>query len=343
MAPGNDRPRDEPGKSKSRQLAALGQTLRRGLTTRRSNKGSTRQPAAEAEASKPAAQPAAQPAAAARPATARPPEPAARGSDRPHAAGPAAPAAGLRATLSKATYMPSPLSRAALPGAGAGAGSLGLGGPDSASAASSIYGGSRSQRVASASGVHPGGGGSASAGSAGSSSGGAAAHFRKTLYGSTALAGLAKPGYAGSGPALTPAAGGGGGPRGDAPPHGRKGVPMLADAGDSNANRDYSFAIAGAPAAAPSARSSTGAPVLPTKEGYLSKKTDINPSTSLASALSRGWKVYRVVLKGAKIFFYKPPSESELRAMFPEEIAAATNETAGGYIRSSMAVAGYDD
>ncbi|KAJ2518597.1 hypothetical protein H4217_003228 [Coemansia sp. RSA 1939] len=94
---------------------------------------------------------------------------------------------------------------------------------------------------------------------------------------------------------------------------------------------------------AKSARSSAGASVPIAKEGYLSKKTDINPSTSLASALSRGWKVYRVVLKGAKLFFYKPPSESELRAMFPEEIAAATNETAGGYVRASFSASGYED
>ncbi|KAJ2709917.1 hypothetical protein H4R19_004007, partial [Coemansia spiralis] len=242
--------------------------------------------------------------------------------------------------------MPSPLSRGALPGAATGAGSLGLGGADAASAVSSIYGGSRSQRVASASGAHPG----STAAGAGP---GAAAHFRKTLYGSTALVGMAKPSYASSSPALSSAApggavaagamavpaGAGGAGRGDGPLHGRKAPP--ADTADSNTHRDYSFVIAGG--AAQSARSSSGMPVLPTKEGYLSKKTDINPSTSLASALSRGWKVYRVVLKGAKIFFYKPPSESELRAMFPEEIAAATNETAGGYVRSSMALVTYDD
>ncbi|KAJ2908722.1 hypothetical protein GGI21_002602, partial [Coemansia aciculifera] len=146
----------------------------------------------------------------------------------------------------------------------------------------------------------------------------------------------------------------------DGPSHsGRKGPPPVEHLGGHGAAaasapiRDYSFAIAGnsgsnaaAPAAAynaQSARSSAGASITAVKEGYLSKKTDINPSTSLASALSRGWKVYRVVLKGAKIFFYKPPSESELRAMFPEEIAAATNETAGGYFRASMSTAAHND
>ncbi|KAJ2334689.1 hypothetical protein GGI00_001735, partial [Coemansia sp. RSA 2681] len=147
----------------------------------------------------------------------------------------------------------------------------------------------------------------------------------------------------------------------DASSHsGRKGPPPVEHLGGHGAAaaaapiRDYSFAIAAnsgsssnaaAPAAnhAQSARSSAGASITAVKEGYLSKKTDINPSTSLASALSRGWKVYRVVLKGAKIFFYKPPSESELRAMFPEEIAAATNETAGGYFRASMSTSAHND
>ncbi|KAJ2374639.1 hypothetical protein GGI05_007258, partial [Coemansia sp. RSA 2603] len=136
--------------------------------------------------------------------------------------------------------------------------------------------------------------------------------------------------------------------------------------GASNSNRDYSFVLSGGmpgaqqPQQQPqqqsqqhqqsqqqqqqqSARSSAGASVPPTREGYLSKKTDINPSTSLASALSRGWKVYRVVLKGAKLFFYKPPSESEMRAMFPEETAAATKETAGGYFRASTSTVTHDD
>ncbi|OLY78371.1 Rho GTPase-activating protein 23 [Smittium mucronatum] len=52
------------------------------------------------------------------------------------------------------------------------------------------------------------------------------------------------------------------------------------------------------------------------KSGYLSKKSDNMSVTSLSSALGRGWRVYRVVLKGAKLFFYKPPPESELKAIF---------------------------
>ncbi|KAJ2822882.1 hypothetical protein IWW50_004027, partial [Coemansia erecta] len=318
MALGNERPRDEPAKSKSKSFISLGQSLRRGLTTRRSSKNAARQTAAEA---------------------AEPVEPVA---DRQHA------------TLSaaKSPYTPSPLSRS---GAGGTSATLGLGGTDASGSSSSnnnsssIYGNGRAQRIASASGVHSGG-----AAAAGSSHSGGSTHFRKTLYGSTALAGLTKSGFnssstslgaAGPGPgSAAGAAAGSGGPshaaKPDAPAAGRKAPPPEAASSgpQSTANRDYSFAIA-----AQSARSSAGTSITVAKEGYLSKKTDINPSTSLASALSRGWKVYRVVLKGAKLFFYKPPSESELREMFPEEIAAATNETAGGYFRTSMSVSAYDD
>ncbi|PWA03694.1 hypothetical protein BB558_000141 [Smittium angustum] len=63
-----------------------------------------------------------------------------------------------------------------------------------------------------------------------------------------------------------------------------------------------------------------------TKEGYLSKKTDVMSGTSLSSALGRGWNVYRVVLKGAKIFFYKPPPESALKTLFNHEIPEKSSE-----------------
>ncbi|KAJ1978194.1 hypothetical protein H4R35_002000 [Dimargaris xerosporica] len=56
------------------------------------------------------------------------------------------------------------------------------------------------------------------------------------------------------------------------------------------------------------------------KEGYLNRKTDLNPHSSVSTALlARGWKVYRVLLKGSKLYFYKPPSEAELRKQFPFE------------------------
>ncbi|KAJ2652019.1 hypothetical protein IW137_000435 [Coemansia sp. RSA 1287] len=336
MALGNERPRDEPAKSKSKSLISLGQSLRRGLTTRRSNKNAARQAAPETV------------------------EPAA---DRPHAPVTTAPASS--SGLAKSSYTPSPLSRSGTAGASGNGPSLGLGGSASlglgsgnesaAGNSSSIYGNGRAQRIASASGVHS----SSAAGASGHSGG--STHFRKTLYGSTALVGLTKSGFnnsssslgaPGPGPTAAGAAVGAGGSnhtaKPDAPTLGRKAPPPeVATSGpQGTGNRDYSFAIASnhhASIAAQSARSSAGASITVAKEGYLSKKTDINPSTSLASALSRGWKVYRVVLKGAKIFFYKPPSESELREMFPEEIAAATNETAGGYFRTSMSVSAHDD
>ncbi|KAJ2745254.1 hypothetical protein GGI20_002322 [Coemansia sp. BCRC 34301] len=380
MALGNDRPRDEPAKPKSRTLTSLGQSLRRGLTTKRSNKGpgsSQQEPSGAATADGECS-------------TDRSTAPATTAASTPvAAAGPAATtsSSGTLHTSSFAktsTYTPSPLSRgtaASQAGAVGGyssvssgsTGSLGLGGSDS------LYGNAaRSHRIASASGAS-----SVVIGAAAAATGA----FRKTLYGSVGLTSLSKNGMNNSSPALVPApsksaAHGGSislpkaaainasvsanGSSSSNTTHdassqsGRKGPPPVEHLGGHGAAsaaapiRDYSFAIAGNSGSgsnvafsvtnnAQSARSSAGASIAPVKEGYLSKKTDINPSTSLASALSRGWKVYRVVLKGAKIFFYKPPSESELRAMFPEEIAAATNETAGGYFRASMSTSAHND
>ncbi|KAJ9065524.1 hypothetical protein DSO57_1039821 [Entomophthora muscae] len=48
------------------------------------------------------------------------------------------------------------------------------------------------------------------------------------------------------------------------------------------------------------------------KEGYLNKKIDLAPGT-VSNTLTRGWKLYYVTLKGAKLSFYKPPSEAEIR------------------------------
>ncbi|OMJ25396.1 Beta-chimaerin [Smittium culicis] len=70
------------------------------------------------------------------------------------------------------------------------------------------------------------------------------------------------------------------------------------------------------------------------KSGYLSKKSDNMSVTSLGSALGKSWRVYRVVLKGAKLFFYKPPPESELRALFNvdnnSDYPSSTNPTSSG-------------
>ncbi|KAJ2891114.1 hypothetical protein IWW38_003761, partial [Coemansia aciculifera] len=373
MALGNDRPRDEPAKSKSRTLTSLGQSLRRGLTTKRSNRG----PAGSQQQSTDAAT------ADSECSTDRSAAPAASSltgsAETATTTGTVNGSSSSTATLNTSSfakasaYTPSPLSRgtaASQPGAVGGyssvsssstvSSSLGLGGSDS------LYGNAgRSHRIASASGAS-----SVVIGVTNAATGA----FRKTLYGSMGLTSLPKSGMNNSSPALalapsksvaSPAVAAasnnsGTGNTHDGPSHsGRKGPPPVEHLGGHGAAaasapiRDYSFAIAGnsgsnaaAPAAAynaQSARSSAGASITAVKEGYLSKKTDINPSTSLASALSRGWKVYRVVLKGAKIFFYKPPSESELRAMFPEEIAAATNETAGGYFRASMSTAAHND
>ncbi|KAJ2882388.1 hypothetical protein H4R27_003475 [Coemansia aciculifera] len=392
MALGNDRPRDEPAKSKSRTLTSLGQSLRRGLTTKRSNKGPSSSQQQSADATTADGECSADRSTA-------PVTTTTATATEPTSATAAPPATVTTTTSSSSTlhtssfaktsaYTPSPLSRgAAASQTGAVGGyssvsssstaSLGLGGSDS------LYGNAaRSHRIASASGASSVVIGAATA---------ATGAFRKTLYGSMGLTSLSKNGMNNSSPSLVPApskssahagsislpkvaanasvaaaaANGGSNNSGNNNPDsslhsGRKGPPPPDHPGGHGAAaaaapiRDYSFAIAGNPGSsssvaasaannAQSARSSAGASITAVKEGYLSKKTDINPSTSLASALSRGWKVYRVVLKGAKIFFYKPPSESELRAMFPEEIAAATNETAGGYFRASMSTAAHYD
>ncbi|PVV04347.1 hypothetical protein BB560_001150 [Smittium megazygosporum] len=56
-----------------------------------------------------------------------------------------------------------------------------------------------------------------------------------------------------------------------------------------------------------------------TKEGFLSKRSDLLYGSSFGSSLGRSWKIYKVILKGAKLFFYKPPSENALKAIFVEE------------------------
>lgn len=52
------------------------------------------------------------------------------------------------------------------------------------------------------------------------------------------------------------------------------------------------------------------------KEGYLFKKTDFKPFHK-QNKLDRGWKLYRVILRGHKLYLYKVTSESPLRSLFP--------------------------
>ncbi|KAJ2888583.1 hypothetical protein FB639_000542 [Coemansia asiatica] len=337
MTLGNDRPRDESAKSKSRSLTALGQSLRRGLTTRRSAKNSD---TVDKQTS---------PSSNVRSATT------------------------LGNSYAKTSgYTPSPLSRGAASAGGPSVGAnslnsssgssstLGLGTAGSGTDTSGVYVNPRTQRIASASSTHVSSSASAAAAAAigaSASASGAPGAYRKTIYGSAGLGAMSKSGFNNSSPSLVPSDSSSATMRKGGPPPNIHGNQSGGGGGSGNnsssVNRDYSFAIAGNPNASTSncatssnqqsARSSAGASVPVTREGYLSKKTDINPSTSLASALSRGWKVYRVVLKGAKLFFYKPPSESEMRAMFPEEIAAATNETAGGYFRASTSTVAHED
>lgn len=52
------------------------------------------------------------------------------------------------------------------------------------------------------------------------------------------------------------------------------------------------------------------------KEGFLYKKADFR-AFHKASKLDRGWKPYRVVLRGHKLYLYKISSESAFKALFP--------------------------
>ncbi|KAJ2253116.1 hypothetical protein GGI13_002883, partial [Coemansia sp. RSA 455] len=205
MALGNDRPRDEPAKAKSRTLTSLGQSLRRGLTTKRSNKGpnSSQQQSADGttadgecsadRSAAPATAPATEPissTAAAPPATATTSNSSSSSTLHPSS------------FAKTSAYTPSPLSRgtaASQTGAVGGyssvssssTASLGLGGSDS------LYGNAaRSHRIASASGASSVVIGAATA---------ATGAFRKTLYGSMGLTSLSKNGMNNSSPSLVPA------------------------------------------------------------------------------------------------------------------------------------------
>ncbi|KAG0746800.1 hypothetical protein G6F16_001758 [Rhizopus arrhizus] len=52
------------------------------------------------------------------------------------------------------------------------------------------------------------------------------------------------------------------------------------------------------------------------KEGYLFKKTDFRPFHK-QTKLDRGWKLYKVVLRGHKLYLFKALAESPLRSFFP--------------------------
>ncbi|KAJ1957701.1 hypothetical protein EC988_000699, partial [Linderina pennispora] len=335
MAFGNERPRDETAKPKgTRSFTALGQSLRRGLTTKRSQGGAA---------------------------------------NKQHH--------GHHLTTGDATgYTPSPLSRGTAGGAAdMGSSVFGTVRPHriGGSSAATMSGGSVGSAGLLRKTIYGSKGIATIGGSSGSSSGGSSSNNNSNNNNSHGTSGSLNNGYSGSaGSAATihgpishsaggPGAGGSNGSGHSSTRRGHHQAPNLVDlfanpsttgSGPDMSQVDMSAAASASAgsnghgahsdfspkAIAQSTRSSSGAPNMITKEGYLSKKTDINPSTSIASALSRGWKVYRVVLKGAKLFFYKPPSESELRAMFPEEIAAAENESVGGYTRPSMSTV-FDD
>ncbi|KAJ1886492.1 hypothetical protein LPJ66_009607, partial [Kickxella alabastrina] len=269
MALGNERPRDDSAKSKSRSLTALGQSLRRGLTTRRSAK--TAEPASDAQPESDSTT-------------------NSRTNDRPHASLPSNSGNILHASYAKTSgYTPSPLSRggvaggstSGINGSGAGGGNSGNGGLATGSTtqiglgtsdSSGIYGNIRTQRVSSASNAHPGSS-SASGASAALTGASGSGPYRKTIYGGVGLNGMVKSGLNNSSPSLVASH------AGSAPGvHSalaivnessslvvRKGPPPASSGsgGPATTNRDYSFAIAAnatsATVNAQSARSSNGA------------------------------------------------------------------------------------
>ncbi|KAI8393884.1 uncharacterized protein BYT42DRAFT_22588 [Radiomyces spectabilis] len=64
------------------------------------------------------------------------------------------------------------------------------------------------------------------------------------------------------------------------------------------------------------AKNKNRASLIIVKEGYLYKKTDFRPFHK-PSKLHRGWKLYRVALRGHKLYLYKVPAESPFKTLFP--------------------------
>lgn len=60
------------------------------------------------------------------------------------------------------------------------------------------------------------------------------------------------------------------------------------------------------------------------KEGYLYKKTDFKPFHK-QTKLDRGWKLYKVILRGHKLYLYKLTTESPLKSLFPSQQSLLSN------------------
>ncbi|KAG1471143.1 hypothetical protein G6F56_002295 [Rhizopus delemar] len=63
-------------------------------------------------------------------------------------------------------------------------------------------------------------------------------------------------------------------------------------------------------------RAEKRASLIVVREGYLFKKMDFRPFQK-QSKLDRGWKLYKVILRGHKLYLFKVHAESPLRSLFP--------------------------
>ncbi|KAH9888368.1 hypothetical protein C8Q73DRAFT_794141 [Cubamyces lactineus] len=78
--------------------------------------------------------------------------------------------------------------------------------------------------------------------------------------------------------------------------------------------------------------------------GFINRMTDFSPSMLQARAhhayqaggapavLAKGWKPFKLVLKGSKLYFYKPPSDrsAAIKELFPTELVAAIEGEGAG-------------
>ncbi|KAF9784053.1 hypothetical protein BJ322DRAFT_1109900 [Thelephora terrestris] len=69
------------------------------------------------------------------------------------------------------------------------------------------------------------------------------------------------------------------------------------------------------------------------QSGFINRLGSFNPATinqhgNHAGALSKGWKPFKLILKGTKLYFYKPPNDraGAVKELFPTELVAAFEE-----------------
>ena len=90
------------------------------------------------------------------------------------------------------------------------------------------------------------------------------------------------------------------------------------------------------------------------QSGFINRMTDFSPSVLNSRAqhgymtasghpvLAKGWKPFKLVLKGSKLYFYKPPSDRSagIRELFPTELVTTLNEIGLGGTEVGMDIEG---